>query len=1200
MANQQDPKELEKIEKYLRASGLNAKELADRMNAIKNSTTEFNRELLNAEKHFRELNNSFDDLSQQFKNVLDDLKKMDSTSGLINKNFGKLGDIADKLKNDAKGYSDLNKKELESLQKKAQIELGNLKLRKQELDTRFKNLSQDRILAISQQTQNKELAKQASQYLELQELIDKNGQLTNDENNYLKTLLAQLDKRLEKEKQVEKAVGATGTVLKALGNIPGLGSLLDTGGAAEKMREEAKNLQDSGENINSTSNKLKIAGKGLSFAFNDLKAKLLDPVSLLTFFVQAGFKADKQITELTKSLGLSKRETMVMRADMAQFAATSGDAFLNADRLLKAQTELSQELGIAVKFSNEELATFAKLTELTGLTAKEAGKLALASSAAGISTEEYTDKIREGSFAAMQATNTHFSQKEIMQDIANLSAGIVIKFRGNVTALSAAVVEAKKLGATLEQIDKIGESLLNWESSIENELKAELLTGKQINLERARYAALTNDQLTLTREIASQVGSLAEYEKMNVLQQKALAEAFGMSKDEMSEMLMKQEAVRDYGEEAAQLNKEQLEDMKRRNMSASDYLQMQEQQRDAQTKFQDVMIKLQGIFANLVDGPIGGLLDALASAVEVAMKLLIPIGYLIKPIAIVANFIAKILDNWFILYPLIGIVALSYLPKLASGFGGLIGSIGGMGKGFKGLKDSIGSIFSGDGIKGFFGKIKEGFTGAKDGAKALAAAREKGLSDKQIAAGFGGKKAKEALAGKVKDKSKEAAEKGAEGAEKTTTAADKVKGDNAAGFKEKMQNIAEGIKAFADSKVLKGALTLIPASIGLVLFIPGVLGVKAVEQVKGEKFESAMKGIAGGISEFGKNVGFGDLVKLLLGGAALTVFAIGVPALLLLQLVNGKLIENTLGGIGRGIAAFSKSVSYGDLIKGAIAIALFGASLIPFAFALNLMAEVKMENILAAAAGLLIFGAAVIGLGTLMFTGIGAMVFGAGILAMIALGGAMMVLGAGLKVVSEGGKGIAQLFNDLSQLDADKLDKIAPSLKSIGEAVMYLGAGGVLSAIGKLLGGDSPVKMIQDIAASGDGLQKASTALQGIAAALTQVSIALAAIDTSKLKEIDKFASNRAEEEGGGIIGGITRLITTPIKAIGGMIAGSEGEKGSITPGGMDLSPLITAINDVKLSVDKLHNKNTTINMDGNKVGEITTQKSMQSNTKTA
>ena len=56
----------------------------------------------------------------------------------------------------------------------------------------------------------------------------------------------------------------------------------------------------------------------------------------------------------------------------------------------------------------------------------------------------------------------------------------------------------------LEDVASAGKSLLNFEQSIEAELQAELLTGRQLNLERARLAALTGDYVTLTEEIKVQ------------------------------------------------------------------------------------------------------------------------------------------------------------------------------------------------------------------------------------------------------------------------------------------------------------------------------------------------------------------------------------------------------------------------------------------------------------------------------------------------------------------------------------------------------------------------------------------------------------------------------------------------------------------------------------------------------------------------
>ena len=60
--------------------------------------------------------------------------------------------------------------------------------------------------------------------------------------------------------------------------------------------------------------------------------------------------------------------------------------------------------------------------------------------------------------------------------------------------------------------------------NIENELKAELLTGRELNLENARMAALKGDQASVAKELASQAMDFNAFSELNVVKQKALAE----------------------------------------------------------------------------------------------------------------------------------------------------------------------------------------------------------------------------------------------------------------------------------------------------------------------------------------------------------------------------------------------------------------------------------------------------------------------------------------------------------------------------------------------------------------------------------------------------------------------------------------------------------------------------------------------------
>ena len=95
---------------------------------------------------------------------------------------------------------------------------------------------------------------------------------------------------------------------------------------------------------------------------------------------------------------------------------------------------------------------------------------------------------------------------------------------------------------TLEQTKNISSKLLNFEDSISAELEAELLTGQDLNLERARYLALMGDSAGAAEELMKNLGpnGLEKFQKMNVIQQEAYARALGMSADELADSLVKE------------------------------------------------------------------------------------------------------------------------------------------------------------------------------------------------------------------------------------------------------------------------------------------------------------------------------------------------------------------------------------------------------------------------------------------------------------------------------------------------------------------------------------------------------------------------------------------------------------------------------------------------------------------------------------
>jgi hypothetical protein len=548
------------------------------------------------------------------------------------------------------------------------------------------------------------------------ETVENGKKLVEDQKKELAFLL----KNFEIRKRIERSTGLLGGLAKSLSKIPGIGAYLRADDAIEEMEKLAAKIEEAGGKSTSFTNRLQIGLKGASVLAKGFIENIKSPEAIFTFLGKAILNANEQTVALGKSLGVSKNQTIGIREEFVKYSAYADDTFVNTNRLLKAQSELSDQLGIAVQFSGKEAENFARLTELSGLSVDEAGKLAKASAAVGQEVGDYTDTIREAATYAQRTTKTHFSSKQILQDVSKLSAGILVKFQGNPKALAAAVVQAKALGTNLETIDKIGDSLLNWESSIENELKAELITGKQLNLEKARYAALTGDQLTLTKEIANQVGTLNDFENMNVIAQQSLAQAFGLSRNELADMLLQQEAINKYGSEAAKLNKEQVKDFEkqkesRKGLTLKEYLKEQEQQVTIQDKFNNAILKLQDLIGNMVAGPLGGFIDSLTNGLNIITKIF---GYFGKIGSAIKGFFGDKIGGALgdvasvaTIGALITLVARSmtkgtiFNPMIvkdasAAGGGGGFGDMFGEGGGFKGGVGRIGKAFSKGGLKG--------------------------------------------------------------------------------------------------------------------------------------------------------------------------------------------------------------------------------------------------------------------------------------------------------------------------------------------------------------------------------------------------------------------------------------------------------------------------------------------------------------------
>jgi hypothetical protein len=346
-------------------------------------------------------------------------------------------------------------------------------------------------------------------------------------------------------------MGIAGQSVQLFGKVLdhyGTGKFLQINKAMDVMRKKA---EEGGS-------KMKVLGAGMVQIGKNMTEALSDPLTIITSIVAAGKFLIKNALdyqskqfETAKALGISVTEGAKLKDQFTSLAWNSGKLALTSKELLGTYTEMTKELGIMGPTNAEFLQTSTLLERRIGASAESMTELQVSSAMTGENMMS-TYKNVVGTGKAMAASlKINMSEKQILDSISKVSSTIYNNFHGNLTELTKAVIQAKKFGTTLDTVAKQGESMLDFESSISKEFEAQLLTGKDLNLSKARELALNHDTAGLMTELNSKMMNFGEYSKMNVLQQQSFAEALGLSKSEMDDIYKTQEKQNALGELAS-------------------------------------------------------------------------------------------------------------------------------------------------------------------------------------------------------------------------------------------------------------------------------------------------------------------------------------------------------------------------------------------------------------------------------------------------------------------------------------------------------------------------------------------------------------------------------------------------------------------------------------------------------------------------
>ena len=481
---------------------------------------------------------------QSFAAIVDEIRGVTGGITQATSAFRKLESVSRQVQQNQAGIGDMSKKQLQGLKDKVKIAELDLRLARESL------LAQQARLQVGTAEYQRVATALANVEGELQSM----GNIT--------AVTDGIDNEIDKVNKFNRALGATGAVVKGLGSFLeklGLGKaqeLLEIKEAEAKVQQEMrKDLQTvnqtTGEIITreaTYAEKLKYSNMLLKETGKNLLQNLKDPqvaqAAIFAGIATATKEVDKSTGKFAKDMNMTYRESLAVGREMFYIANLSGDVALTQSKLQETFRAIGVILGTNAKLNEKDLITITKLREQAGIANETSAEYLKLSKLTGNTVEGITGEFFAQAKIAAANRGVVLNEKQLYNEIAKSSAIIKLNVGLTGTGLATAAANAKALGISLEKTEQIAGSITQFESSIQAELEAELLTGKQINLEQARYYALTNNTIGLQEELAEQIGTLAEYQGMNRIAQEGFAKAMGLTREEMATTLLEGEALK--------------------------------------------------------------------------------------------------------------------------------------------------------------------------------------------------------------------------------------------------------------------------------------------------------------------------------------------------------------------------------------------------------------------------------------------------------------------------------------------------------------------------------------------------------------------------------------------------------------------------------------------------------------------------------
>ena len=291
----------------------------------------------------------------------------------------------------------------------------------------------------------------------------------------------------------------------------------------EKMEDLGKTIEDSVKSIPLIGSTLvdKFQLKDLGEKFKDLFGDvlkegiapigrfLMGPAGIAAAFagILLAVRAIRKASfDLSEDLGVSRKEARDLLPALKGSQMAFDAIGMDGSKIQSTLKEIGSEFGSLENMTVANAVNIERFAQNAGVAGSEVVKFnKVMMDLTGSSFNVATNMAKT---AVNMAKSANVSTSKVLSDMASSASKFAEFSMQGADGFAAAAVEAAKVGSSVESILGAADKLLDFQSSIEASFKAQVLTGKQINTERARQLALDGDIAGLTNEIQSIVGQV--------------------------------------------------------------------------------------------------------------------------------------------------------------------------------------------------------------------------------------------------------------------------------------------------------------------------------------------------------------------------------------------------------------------------------------------------------------------------------------------------------------------------------------------------------------------------------------------------------------------------------------------------------------------------------------------------------------------